>query len=296
MILLYAYRALNEMPHEERRYIHFPALARNGAPTMLQLTTPKDHDNIKSIWYVIQNKYGAKELVGTAMPRPVTAEDAAQLMVGAGAAHPSQWVQQQPFDLQDFMADYLPVKTVSKPFIKKEPINKIKKEPSTTVTVTGQQATTMTMTGGGVVLATPYQPKVKVVDEHAAKGRLIKRSLFHGSSSSTSNGGNTGADDDNDNEDDDDDDECIKKWDWVEKVDPTAADYDYPDYYEEPGPNDVEVEYDFEPVSQSSRSSGKSSSSSSSSSSKVATYVASKDMDESPQKKTRARTRNVKYQ
>jgi len=150
----------------------------------------------------------------------------------------------------------------------------------------------MTMTGGGVVLATPYQPKVKVVDEHATKGRLIKRSLFHGSSSSTSNGGNTGTDDDNDDEDD----ECIKKWDWVEKVDPVVADYDSNDYYEEPGPIDNEVEYDFEPMSQSSGASGKSSSSSSSSSSKVATYVASKDMDESPQKKTRARTRNVKYQ
>ena len=286
------YRALAKLPSEDVRYMHFPALARNGPPTTFQVTSPKDNDSSIGVWYVIQNKWGAKDLVGTSMPRPVTAAQAAQLMAGTGANPPSQWVQQAAFDLNTFMAAVLPVKTESKaafPRFKKELLSPVKPELSGTASV--------------LAPTTPYQPKISLQSEEpgAAKGRLIKRSLFHDDSNSNSNssgvkahasdnGGGGGGDDD-------DDDDYIKQWEWAaEKQQPedlVASDYVYDQYCCEEQV-DGEVEYDFEPMSQSS---GKSAASSSSSSSKMATYVPSADLEDSPMaKKTRTRTRNIKYQ
>jgi hypothetical protein len=241
------------------------------------------------VWYVIQNKWGAKFLIGDSLPRPVTAAKAAQLMAGTGANPPSQWVQQAAFNLDTFMADVLPVKTEAKaafPRFKKEPLNKVKTE--------------LSGTAGVLAPTTPYQPKINLKSEEpiAAKGRLIKRSLFHGDSNSNSNSNSNGSKaDDNGGDDDDDDDDYIKQWEWAtekhQDEDLVTADYGYDQDYCEEQVED-EVEYDFEPMSQSS---GKSAASSSSSSSKMATYVPSTDLDESPMaKKTRTRTRNVKYQ
>jgi len=284
------YSKLGTMPSEDIRYMHFPALARNGPPTTFQLTSPKDLDSSIGVWYVIQNKWGAKFLIGDSLPRPVTAAKAAQLMAGTGANPPSQWVQQAAFNLDTFMADVLPVKTEAKaafPRFKKEPLNKVKTE--------------LSGTAGVLAPTTPYQPKINLKSEEpiAAKGRLIKRSLFHGDSNSNSNSNSNGskADDNGGDDDDDDDDDYIKQWEWAtekpQDEDLVTADYGYDQDYCEEQVED-EVEYDFEPMSQSS---GKSAASSSSSSSKMATYVPSTDLDESPMaKKTRTRTRNVKYQ
>jgi hypothetical protein len=96
--------------------IHFPALIqKQGEPTFLTVSPPKDLDTARGIYFVITNIYGAERMFTKSVPRFCDANTAATILraLNVDCEHPSKWTidsvdQAGAFNVEDFMRQIYP--------------------------------------------------------------------------------------------------------------------------------------------------------------------------------------------